>query len=90
LVGPLFNIATDARSPRGNHQPATALACDRHAGATCETNNDHRRVFEGEGGSGREGGSRWRHFLRDRAKNAAPLTGLHRWRRSRESFPSFP
>ena len=24
-------------------------------------------MFRGEGGSGREGGSRWRHFLRDRA-----------------------
>jgi len=39
----------------GHHQPATALACHRHAGAACETNNDHRSEFTREGASGREG-----------------------------------
>jgi hypothetical protein len=71
----------------GHHQPATALACHRHAGAACETNNDHRSAFTGEGGSGREGVSRCRHFSPRSAKNAAPLTDLQRWRLSaREPF----
>jgi len=65
----------------GHHQPATALACHRHAGAACETNNDHRSEFTREGASGREGVSRCRHFLRGLAKNAEQLTGLQRWRR---------
>jgi hypothetical protein len=55
----------------------------RHAGAACDTNNDHRGEFTREGGSGRGGVSRSRHFFyANSQKKTAQLTGLQRWRLS--------
>jgi hypothetical protein len=74
-----------------HHQPATALACHRHAGAACDTNNDHRGEFTRKGGSGREGVSRCRHFSkRTRKKKAAQLKACNAGGSPRESLPSLP
>src|ERR1019366_2858068 len=78
----------------GHHQPATALACHRHAGAACETNNDHRSEFTREGDSGREGVSRCRHFFARAGKKCGavdgPATLAANPRKSLSSFPSGP
>src|ERR1017187_5755253 len=78
----------------GHHQPATALACHRHAGAACETNNDHRSEFTREGASGREGVSRCRHFFARAGKKCGavdgPATLAANPRESLSSFPSGP
>src|ERR1035437_10335287 len=78
----------------GHHQPATALACHRHAGAACETNNDHRSEFTSEGDSGCEGVSRCRHFLARAGKKCeavdGPATLTANPRKSLPSFPSGP
>lgn len=52
------------------------------------TKNDRRGAFPREGGCGREGVSRWRHFSRERAKNAARLPGLRRRRVDRRRPPT--
>jgi hypothetical protein len=66
----------------------------RHAGAACETNNNHRSEFTREGGSGREGVSLCRHFsTRTRKKCGAvdgPATLAANPRKSLPSFPSRP
>ena len=75
----------------GHHQPATALACHRHAGAACETNNDHRSEFTREGDSGREGVSRCRHFFARAGKKCRAVDGPATLAANpRESLPSFP
>jgi hypothetical protein len=75
----------------GHHQPATALACHRHAGAACETNNDHRSEFTREGASGREGVSRCRHFFARAGKKCRAVDGPATLAANpRESLPSFP
>src|SRR5271157_3778629 len=75
----------------GHHQPATALACHRHAGAACETNNDHRSEFTRKGDSGREGVSRCRHFFARAGKKCGAVDGPATLAANpRESLPSFP
>src|ERR1017187_7170659 len=75
----------------GHHRPATALACHRHAGAACETNNDHRSEFTREGASGREGVSRCRHFFARAGKKCGAVDGPATLAANpRESLPSFP
>jgi hypothetical protein len=46
----------------GHNQSAIALACHRHAGAACETNNHQSDEFTCRGNSRGEGVSRCRHF----------------------------
>src|SRR5271157_521601 len=75
----------------GHHQLATALACHRHAGAACETNNDHRSEFTRKGDSGREGVSRCRHFFARAGKKCGAVDGPATLAANpRESLPSFP
>src|ERR1019366_7916511 len=75
----------------GHHQPATGLACHRHAGAACETNNDPRSEFPREGDSGREGVSRCRHFFARAGKKCGAVDGPATLAANpRKSLPSFP
>ena len=91
LVEHLCSFGRAGPTNGGHHQPAIAFACHRHAGAACETDNDHCGEFTRPNDSRREGAPRCRHFSTRTRKKCGAVDGPATLAANpRESLPSFP